>query len=516
MKYRRLGLGWLLLLGLAALACRQTISDRTPDYQPPLPAPTQTGAPSTEPAPPASTAALETGETPAALETTAAPGPQPVEPELPTLAAQYEMDVLFDPASHSIQVAQQIRYTNLSPDTLLDLLLIVEPNRQPGEFALETVQWQAGAPVKDYRLRGERLEIPLPQPLLPGESLGLRLRYSLGLPSLEMPSDALRAVAYGYSARQDNFVDWYPFLPFYRAGEGWLVNPAGKFGEHLVYDSADFAVTIHFNNPQQRIPLAASAPPEAADGGWRYELRQARSFSWSASEHYQVISQTVGSAVVYSYFFPGAERGGQAALQATAQALALYSEHFGEYPYPSLSVVEADFNDGMEYAGLYFLSRDFYAAYDNTPANYLTLIAAHETAHQWWYGWVGDDPANQPWLDEALATYCELLFYERYYPDLSEWWWQFRVDPYQPQGSLAQRIYDFSSFRAYRDGIYLRGAQFLSELRQELGDEGFFWLLQQMVQQYGYQIATTDGFFAILEGLDAGVASRLQAKYFAP
>ena len=48
-----------------------------------------------------------------------------------------------------------------------------------------------------------------------------------------------------------------------------------------------------------------------------------------------------------------------------------------------------DFNDGMEYSAFFYLSRDFYNLYDGTPANYLTFVAVHETAHQWWFEQVG-------------------------------------------------------------------------------------------------------------------------------
>jgi len=45
--------------------------------------------------------------------------------------------------------------------------------------------------------------------------------------------------------------------------------------------------------------------------------------------------------------------------------------------------------------------------------NYLTTLSVHETAHQWWDGLVGTDQALEPWLDEALATYAERIFYQK-------------------------------------------------------------------------------------------------------
>ena len=42
----------------------------------------------------------------------------------------------------------------------------------------------------------------------------------------------------------------------------------------------------------------------------------------------------------------------------------------------------------------------------------------HETAHQWWFEQVANDQAQQPWLDESLATYSERIYYENIHPDL--------------------------------------------------------------------------------------------------
>jgi len=48
----------------------------------------------------------------------------------------------------------------------------------------------------------------------------------------------------------------------------------------------------------------------------------------------------------------------------------------------------------MEYDGLFFLSRDYYTAENGTVLNNLIDIAVHETAHQWWFGLVGNDQGH--------------------------------------------------------------------------------------------------------------------------
>jgi aminopeptidase N len=49
-------------------------------------------------------------------------------------------------------------------------------------------------------------------------------------------------------------------------------------------------------------------------------------------------------------------------------------------------------------------------------------MTPHELSHQWFYGFIGSNHALEPWLDEALATYAELLYYERYHPESVDWW----------------------------------------------------------------------------------------------
>jgi aminopeptidase N len=323
-----------------------------------------------------------------------------------------------------------------------------------------------------------------------------------------------RPVPFGYSSRQTNFVDWYPFVPPYQPGEGWLAHRPGAFGEHLVYESADFEVNIQVLDPDPDLLIAASAPAIKDGEGWRYQLDNARNFAWSASDQYVLSTTTVDSILVMSYFFPFDSRAGESALQTTAESLALYNDLFGPYPRQTLTVVEADFLDGMEYDGLYFLSRGFYSLFSGDPGDYLTAIAAHETAHQWWYGAVGNDQALEPWLDEALSTYCERLYYENKHPDGLDWWWSFRIDYYDPRGFIDGSIYNPQGYRAYRDAVYLNGAMFFEDLRYFIGDGPFFDFLETYARIYTHKIAAGDAFFELLADYTQEDLSPLLDEYF--
>jgi hypothetical protein len=438
--------------------------------------------------------AMTTTLTPAASDITRAPGlpatlaaGKPVSTALPT---QYDLSVGFDYARHRLDVSETVRYVNHTAIPLDDLLFVVESNRQRGVFRFQRATWADGSPVDDVSLAAASMKIPVKPALMPGAALTLTLFFELDVPDRSGP--------FGYSKRQVNLGDWYPFIPPYQAGAGWLAHEPAEVGEHLVYDAADYRVEIRVVDAPDDLVIAASAPVERDGDRYRYRLEAARSFAWSASTDYRVISQTTGSGLVAGYVFPEHLAAGRAAVQATAEALVLYSQLFAPYPHHQLSVVEADFPDGMEYEGLYFLGEEYYAGYNSGPRNYLTTIAVHETAHQWWYGLVGNDQALEPWLDEALATYSELLFYENEYPDLIDWWWQFRVKRFNPAGRVNSTIYDHTGFRSYVNAVYLRGALFLEEVRQQVRDEAFFEFLREYVAGNVHGVADKDGFFTLL------------------
>jgi hypothetical protein len=430
---------------------------------------------------------------------------------------RYELKVLFDYAQHHLDVEEHITYTHAATEPISELVFSVEANRYPGSFKPGQLNWGDGELVKNFTLKNNRLEVTLPQPIAYGEKIELNITYALELPEIPPPADESRPQPYGYTRRQTNLVDWYPVLPPYMPGEGWLAHDPGYFGEHQVYQSAAYQVTIELTgvqNTNQPLVIAASAPAEIDGNQYRYELQQARNFAWSASNVYTVSTTQVGDISVQSYTFPFSGDGGEAALQYAAEAVKLYSKLYGPYPGRSLSIIEADFLDGMEYEGLFFLSRGFYNLYDGTPDGYLTAIAVHETAHQWWYGSVGNDQALEPWLDEALCTYSEKLFYENTYPELVDWWWSFRVNFYQPTGFINGSIYDYNGFLFYRNAVYLRGAQFREDLRQAVGDEAFFAFLKDYAAQNAHGLATADSFFAILKQHSEVDIQPLMQEYF--
>lgn len=444
------------------------------------------------------------------------PSPTPIPPTatpVPLERAQYTLDVLLDYLAHRVDVEQVIVYPNLTGEPLDNLVLAVVSNYWLGTFNLAAAS--VDEVVVTPALDGQRMEIALPMPLDPGHEVVIRLKYNLALPEIVQgdPND-VRPRIFGWNARQTNLTNWYPFVVPYQTGTGWVLHDPWYFGEHLVYEAADYTVNLKFVDPAAAPLVAASGMETRTENGFTYTLEAGRAFVLSASDQYIVREQDAGGVTVRSYFFPLYETAGQAVLNATARAVQIYSQKFGPYPHKTLAAVQGDFNDGMEYSGLYFLSRDFYNLYDGTPMNYLTFVAVHETAHQWWFENVANDQALHPWLDEALCAYSERVFFEDAYPDKVAAWWSYRVDFYQPGGWVDTTVYDGGGFRPYTNAVYFRGAHFLEDLRTRIGDDAFYEFLSDYSSQFAGRIANPADFFALLREHTDVDFSDIVSQYF--
>jgi hypothetical protein len=405
----------------------------------------------------------------------------------PSARTHYTLYALLDYANHQLGVDETIRYTNQTGVTLGELVLAVQPNLRGG-FRLENIMHN-GVPLR-YDLDGQRLTVFLPQGLEPNAQLSISMRFRISIPA------KLKDDPYGYDVDQVNLTEWYPFVVPFVPGQGWVLHEPAAVGEHLVYDAADWEV--HIRTVQDGIIIAASGLADAEPNGeWtRYRLTGARTFAFSASDQFRVYDATAGAAQIFVYYYPGYETEGAAILNAATRAIGIFETKFGPYPYESLSIIQADLNDGQEYDGLVFLATQFYNQYDGSARSNLVAIGVHEIAHQWWFGLVGNDQAMEPWLDEALCVYSEAIFYKFIYPNSYEWWWNFRVNWFGPSGYVDSNIYEPPTFRAYVNAAYLNGANFLEALNLRMGDDAFFRFLQDYASRYGRGRASAYDFFA--------------------
>jgi aminopeptidase N len=191
-------------------------------------------------------------------------------------------------------------------------------------------------------------------------------------------------------------------------------------------------------------------------------------------------------------------------LAHAAASLRLYSDIYGHYPYTELDVVEAPLNfRGMEYSGLILIGEELY----RDQREFLTFLVAHEIAHQWWYGVVGNNPYQSPWLDEGLTEYSAFDYYRGVFGQseaerlLTGRW----LIPFDAAGAVIDGRVDrpAASFDPadYELLVYAKAALFFNALREQLGEEMYRQVLQSYYAENRYGIVTPETFLATAERL---------------
>jgi aminopeptidase N len=170
--------------------------------------------------------------------------------------------------------------------------------------------------------------------------------------------------------------------------------------------------------------------------------------------------------------------------------VATFDDRFGLYPYRELEFhlinAKRGYDIGVEYPGLVIILLNGRYTEDTR------FVTAHETAHQWFYGVIGNDIYNEPWLDEAFAQYSGTLVEEQWAgPAAARRTYERQIVRLASRTQLPAglSITDYGAWNTYYAAVYGRGAQFLYTLRGEIGDQAFFDGLRSYYAAHKYGVA---------------------------
>jgi aminopeptidase N len=113
----------------------------------------------------------------------------------------------------------------------------------------------------------------------------------------------------------------------------------------------------------------------------------------------------------------------------------------------------------MEYPGL-IMAYGPLGSDGGGAGSYSEYVVAHEVGHQWFYSLVGNDEVHDPWLDEALATYTDMLFLRDQAPWAFRSYWQRNLAAYRNRAAYGgdrlvnTTVYDYPSDGPYFDIVY--------------------------------------------------------------
>jgi hypothetical protein len=406
---------------------------------------------------------------------------------------------------------EQITYTNGEGEPLDALYLRLFPNTHAyGGAMTVTHPLKGGQPIEpSVELEGSALRVPLEPMLRPGEMLTLTMDFTVDIPTSGAHGHGLFSYIQGVIA----LPTVYPLIPVHNE-DGWNVEIAPVHGDDIFADVSIYRVKI--TAPPEFTLISSGACIRPQQGTWLCEAGPMRDFALILGKDYERAARKVTGVVVNSYFHRWHEAGGGKALDVAVGAMEAFSELFGPYPYAELDVVETPNHlGGMEYSSLVVIEDSLYPGVAGVE-----WLTAHEVAHQWWTVVVGNDQVDEPWLDEALTQYSTLLYYEEVYGKeradsilYSEF-----IQSYESLKRTGRDMPAGLPANSYPPDLYWivvydKGGLYFHELRERVGDDLFFEMLQTYYHRYRYQTATPEAFLDTVEGVTGDRHQDLYEKW---
>ena len=406
------------------------------------------------------------------------------------------IDGAIDAAPATVAGTLDLRYVNGTGTALSELYLRLYAN----DARYDQGDADGGTVLRDVAVDGSPVSpelsvddtvarLPLPTPVPPSGGAHVTLAFTTTVPSSDdfFSSQFNAEPATGTVALSH----WYPMLAGYDPAFGWVLDPVSRFGDLVFADIALYDVTL--SAPDNLVLIVSGVEQDETDLGdeirREYVTGPAREFGLIVDDNFAAVSRVIDGTTVTSYFNPEHESGGQAALDYGEQALALFGDLFGPYPYAELDLVEWPMHGagGFELPQMVWLDTSLYDDLRAQPGGPLELVVAHEVAHQWWYGLVGNNHYAHAFLDEGLASYSEVLYIEREYgPETADWWLS-RLPA--PDEVVDQPTVAFGH-RAYSETVYGKAALGMAALRAEIGDAAFFGALRDYAARMRFAVAT--------------------------
>ena len=450
--------------------------------------------------------------------------------------ADYEMEIELDVSSAQFNGKQRILYTNNSPETLNKVFYHLYFNAfRPGSEMAERQKSSLDVnrrfkviidsigpksygkiQVKNLKQNGillnpffseTILEVPLANPILPGESAVLDLEFSGQVPDLIRRSGKNSSEGVAFSMAQ-----WYPKLAEYDI-DGWNASPYLGREFHGVWGNFDVKITLDKNftvaasgylqNPKdigkgyKKIKRSKSKKGKLT---WHFIAPNVHDFTWAADKDY-IHDIYPGPNNVKLHFFyknnPSIIDNWKKLQPLTAELMEYFNSSIGDYPYKQYSVVQGG-DGGMEYAMLTLITGE-------RKFGSLVGVTAHELAHSWFQNILATNEMKHEWMDEGFTTYIstiatdKVLKENKIFPLRNAYLGYYNLalsGIEQPQQTNANRYaYNY----AYESSAYNKGAVFLSQLGYIIGEENLNTSLKIYFEEFKFKHPTPRDFIRIAE-----------------
>lgn len=377
----------------------------------------------------------------------------------------YTYTLSWHPRERVLSGSGRVRVENRGPGATGTVWLRLRPNSGDG---LERLSSPRGAKIAAVRAGGSMVRLKLTKRLAVGGVAAIDFRVRLNVPTDDS--------SLGHSAGLDLFGDAVPVVAV--AGpDGIRVGPEPSYGEGSFNAVANWHMRLKVPRGLRAIIPGQQRLERGRHSNTYSSYARVRDIAFAIgqfSSHSTLVDgvrvEVVGASAVRSQL--------PAALRRAVNAFRTLQGWYGGYHLKSLKIAVGDLEfGGSEYPGLVF----------STPDN---ATIAHEVAHQWFYGLVGNDQYADPFLDESLTAWAEQQFHRSYRCKLAS-----PIDG-RAHGLKYGMGYWQKHPGAYKHTIYRGGACALTVLRNDVGAAAFDSALRAYVQANVDKIAAREDFLA--------------------
>jgi hypothetical protein len=413
--------------------------------------------------------------------------------------SNYTLDLYLDTEHHYLSGNMIFDYINTENIPIDILYFHLYPNASeyeeiPGYMLINTIKTADKQQSITYDFGYQLLNVTLPKSVQPDETFSLWIEFETAITDnqsyrLTYADDPIK----GHVIALCNF---YPILAVYDEKDEWNLEPLYDVGDPFYSDLANYYVNLTIHN-EYKVASSGQLVSQTAKNSlieYEYQLLKARDFAFAISPDYTVKTGTYGNTKIYVYYVSYDFLNWTNSVEQTKYSLELFTELFGPYPYPTISVAatHGDYS-GMEWPGLVYIK---------IGNSYVETGIAHEVAHQWFYAVVGIDQIDEGFLDEGIVCYCHWYYFEErynYYQAFSrDHLWRTAEKNNRtrfPEGLVINRsINDIISAGLdpyyYWEVAYHKAPSVYHLLRTYIGDENFFNSLQRFYTLFSFQTAT--------------------------